>query len=122
MEKSVLYEKALDFGAEVVKMYEKVLLQKGEVTVVKMLLCSATNIGLCVNEAVCLNNKTEFVAKLHIALKHCFESLYWLEIVDRVEYKVENLKKLVEDGTELKTLLMSTINTTKKPIKLIVDV
>ena len=48
------------------------------------------------------------------ALKECSESLYWLELFKRVNYKIENIDKLISDCNEIKALLISSINTAKK--------
>ncbi|MBE7082875.1 MAG: four helix bundle protein [Clostridiales bacterium] len=51
---------------------------------------------------------------MHIALKECSESLYWLELLKRVNYKIKNIDKLISDCNEIKALLISSINTAKK--------
>ena len=75
------------------------------------LLRSATSIGANLNEATFGNSKADFISKMHIALKECSESLYWLELLKRVNYKIENIDKLISDCNEIKALIISSINT-----------
>ena len=114
MKDSVLRNKAINFAADIVNMYEDFLLLKKDNTIAKQLLRSATSIGANLNEATFGNSKADFISKLHIALKECSESLYWLELMSKVNYKIENINNLVKDCNEIKALLISSINTAKK--------
>ena len=95
-------------------MYENFLLLKKDNTIAKQLFRSATSIGANLNEATFGNSKADFISKLHIALKECSESLYWLELMSKVNYKIENIDRLINDCNEIKALLVSSINTAKK--------
>ena len=114
MKDSILRTKAIDFAADIVNFYEDFLLLKKDNTIAKQLLRSATSIGANLNEATFGNSKADFISKMHIALKECSESLYWLELLKRVNYKIENIDKLLSDCNEIKALLISSINTAKK--------
>lgn len=114
MKESILHNKALNFAANIVNFYEDFLLLKKDNTIAKQLLRAATSIGANLNEATFGNSKADFISKLHIALKECSESLYWLELLKRVNYKIENIDVLINDCNEIKALLISSINTAKK--------
>lgn len=83
MKESILRTKAIDFAAEIVNMYENFLLLKKDNTIAKQLLRAATSIGANLNEATFGNSKADFISKLHIALKECSESLYWLSFANK---------------------------------------
>ena len=114
MKESILHNKSIDFAADIVNFYGDFLLLKKDNTIAKQLLRSATSIGANLNEATFGNSKADFISKMHIALKECSESLYWLELLKRVNYKIENIDKLISDCNEIKALLISSINTAKK--------
>lgn len=113
MKQSVLHEKAIQFAADIVNMYENFLLLKKDNTIAKQLLRSATSIGANLNEATFGNSKADFISKLHIALKECSESLYWLELLKCVNYKIENIDTLIDECNQIKALLIKSINTAK---------
>lgn len=117
MKESILHIKSIDFAADVVKFYEDFLLLKKDNTIAKQLLRSATSIGANINEASFGNLKADFIAKLHIALKECGESLYWLELLKKIGYPIRNIDKLIKDCNEIKAILISSLNTTKKNIE-----
>ncbi len=94
-------------------MYESFLLLKKDNTIAKQLLRSATSIGANLNEATFGNSKADFISKLHIALKECSESLYWLELLKKVNYNIENIDNLIGDCNQIKALLIKSINTAK---------
>ncbi len=113
MKESILRTKAIDFAADIVKMYDNFLLLKKDNTIAKQLLRSATSIGANLNEAAFGNSKADFISKLHIALKECNESLYWLELLRKVNYNIENLESLIGECNQIKALLIKSINTAK---------
>ena len=53
---------------------------KGHYSLVNQLERSATSIGANVREANYAHGKADFIAKLQIALKECYETEYWLEL------------------------------------------
>lgn len=113
MKESILRIRSIDFAASIVNMYESFLLLKKDNTIAKQLLRSATSIGANLNEAAFGNSKADFISKLHIALKECSESLYWLELLKRVNYQIENIDSLINECNQIKALLIKSINTAK---------
>ena len=55
--------------------------------------------------------KADFIAKLQIALKECSETEYWIELVLESGYYHD--KTLLDQCTELKRILISSLNTAK---------
>ena len=113
MKESILRTKSLNFAANVVNFYEDFLLLKKDNTIAKQLLRSATSVGANLNEASFGNSKADFINKLHISLKECSESLYWLMLLDKVNFKIEGIDKLIQECSEIKAMLISSINTAK---------
>ena len=75
---------------------------------------SATSIGANIREANYAHSKADFLSKLQIALKECYETEYWLELFARAniveEHKVTNL---MHDCGELRRMLVSSVTTLK---------
>ena len=113
MKESILHEKTLEFAADVVKFYERFLLLKKDNTIAKQLVRAATSIGANINEATYGNSKADFIAKLHIALKECSESLYWLQLINKIGYGLENINSLIKECEAIKAMLIKSINTAK---------
>ncbi|MCR5151512.1 MAG: four helix bundle protein [Clostridiales bacterium] len=78
----------------------------------------STSIGANIREANYAHSKADFVSKLQIALKECFETEYWLEILERAELvPTESLSSLLHDCGSIRRMLVSSVNTAKKNIE-----
>ena len=113
MKDSPLLTKALDFAANIVLFYEDFLLLKKDNTIAKQFLRSATSIGANLNEATYGNSKADFISKLHIALKEASESLYWLTLLNKVYPQIEKIPGLISQASEIKAMLIASLNTAK---------
>lgn len=79
---------------------------------------AGTSVGANYRAACRARSKSEFVSKLSIVLDETDESLYWLEIIAETKMLQEKLLlSLMQEGTELTAILISTINTTKRSLK-----
>ena len=77
---------------------------------------SGTSIGANIREAQYAHSKAEFAAKLQIALKEANETGYWLELLNRTGHlSDQEYKTLGSACTAIRLMLISSINTTKKP-------
>ena len=115
MDKSILVEKSLQFAVRIVKLYKYMETEKKEYSLSKQILRSGTSIGANINEARYGQSKADFVAKMQIALKETAETEYWLTLLGLAEYiSSEMQNSLTKDCLEIKRLLISIINTTKK--------
>ena len=85
---------------------------KCESALIHQFLRSGTSIGANIREAFYAHGKADFIAKLQIALKECSETEYWIELI--VESGYYNDKSLLDNCTEVKRILISSINTAKQ--------
>ena len=77
MAESKLRELSTEFAVKIIKLCETV---KGHCSLVNQLDRSASSIGTNIHEANYAHGKPDFIAKLQIALKECYETEYWLEL------------------------------------------
>ena len=91
MGQNKLAEMSMDFSVKIIKLCDTI---KGHYSLVNQLERSATSIGANIYEANYAHSKLDFVAKLQISLKECFETEYWLEVFVRSELVEEVLQKL----------------------------
>ena len=113
MKENILLEKSLDFATRIIKLRDY-LIKKKETTIAKQIIRSATSIGANANEAIYGVTKPDFINKLHIALKECAETEYWLKLILKAGYIEEKLgESLLEDCLELKKILVASVKTAK---------
>lgn len=115
MNNSPLITKSKDFALAIIKVCNEVKREKKETILTNQLVRSGTSIGANIREAFYGNSKADFIAKLHIALKECSESEYWLELLIESEY-YDN-KEILEKCLEVKKLLIASIKTAKENLK-----
>lgn len=77
MSESKLRDLSTDFAVKAIKLTETI---HGHRSIVNQLERSATSIGANIREANYAHGKADFIAKLQIALKECYETEYWIEI------------------------------------------
>ena len=111
MAESKLRELSTDFAVKIIKLCETI---KGHYSLVNQLERSATSIGANIHEANYAHGKPDFIAKLQIALKECYETEYWLELFVKTAIISEAVyKKLKNDCGKIRKLLIASINTAK---------
>ena len=109
---SPLQEKSKAFALEIIKVCNEIKHSKRESILTNQLIRSGTSIGANVREAFYAHGRADFIAKLQIALKECAESEYWLELL--IESGFYDDSSTLERCTELKRILISSLNTAKK--------
>ena len=112
---SPLLDKSKAFALRIIKVCNEVKREKKESILTNQLVRSGTSIGANIREAFYAHGRSDFIAKLQIALKECSESEYWLELLIESGYYED--KTLLDQCIEIKKLLISSINTSKRNLK-----
>ena len=111
MAENKLADLSMDFAVKILKMTDGI---KGHYSLVNQLERSATSIGANLREAKYAHSKADFVSKLQIALKECYETEYWLELMQKSEIFADDIEKsLLHDCGAIRRMLISSLNTTK---------
>ena len=109
---SPLILKSKQFALDIIKVCNSVKREKKESILTNQLIRSGTSIGANVREAFYGHGRNDFIAKLQIALKECSESEYWLELLIESGYYEDRM--ILAKCTEVKKILIASINTAKK--------
>ncbi len=90
-------------------------LRKIEPVLSNQLLRAGTSIGANIHEAQYAQSGDDFVSKLKIALKECYETEYWLELLFETDCIEKRLyEEMQDDCGSIRRMLISSINTTIK--------
>ena len=115
MAESKLRELSTDFAVQVIKLCESI---KGHYSLVNQLERSATSIGANIRESNYAHSKADFIAKLQIALKECYETEYWLELFVKSEVlSKETVTGLYNQCGTIRRILIASISTAKENAK-----
>ena len=112
MAESILLTKSKTFALNIIRFCNQVKKEHRESVLTNQLLRSGTSIGANIREAFYAHGRADFIARLQIALKECSESEYWLELLLESGYSKDD--EILHQCTEIKKLLISSINTAKK--------
>ncbi len=118
MAESVLRNKSKEFAKQIIFLSREIKSEHKESVLTNQLLRSGTSIGANIHEAQYAQGTADFINKFEIALKECFESEYWLELLFETDYiKEEKYKKLIGDCGAIRKMLISTCTTIKNKNK-----
>ena len=111
MAESKIRDLTIDFSVKIIKLCEKI---KDHRSLVNQLERSATSIGANVYESNYAHSKADFIAKLQIALKECYETTYWLELLIKTQIIDDSeVNKLYDQCGTIRRILIASINTAK---------
>ncbi len=112
MKENKLVDLSMELAVNVIHFCEGI---KGHYSLVNQLERSATSIGANIREANYAHSKADFIAKLQIALKECFETEYWLELFIKSHLTTqEEIKDIYNSCGTVRRLLIASINTAKE--------
>lgn len=100
----------MDFAVKILNLCDGI---KGHYSIVNQLERSATSIGANIREAKYAQSKPDFISKLQISLKECYETEYWLELMQKAEILAE-VSSIIHDCGIIRKMLISSINTAKQ--------
>lgn len=112
MEQKSIKELAVELTVEINELCDNI---KAKAIFTNQLLRSCSSIGANAHEAKYAQSTADFINKLEIALKECYETEYWLEILFKVRSLSEAQYKAVyaKCGT-IRRLLIASVTTAKK--------
>ena len=115
MSESILRERAKEFAKNIVFVMREIKANHREGVLTNQLLRSGTSIGANIHEAQYAQGTADFISKLEISLKECFESEYWLELLFETGYLEEKkYKQLIIDCGIIRKMLISSCKTLKE--------
>lgn len=111
MSNKTIKELAVELTVEITALTDKI---KNRRVFINQILRSCSSIGANSHEARYAQSRADFINKMEIALKECYETEYWLEIlfkvnaIDEQEYKSMSVK-----CGSIRRKLISSITTAK---------
>lgn len=115
MAENKLADLSIEFAVRILKLTNGI---KGHYALVNQLERSATSIGANIREAKYAHSRPDYIAKLQIALKECYETEHWLELMQKAELLSLDISKgILHDCGVIRRMLIASINTAKENTK-----
>ena len=107
-----LADLSMNFAVKILKLTDGM---KGHYSLVNQLERSATSIGANIREAKYAHSRPDFISKLQIALKECYETEYWLELMQKAELLcADESREILHDCGVIRRMLIASVNTAKE--------
>ncbi len=112
MSENSIKELAVELTVEVTELCSAI---KGKSIYTNQLMRSCSSIGANAHEATYAQSRADFINKLEVSLKECYETEYWLEILFRTKsiYEIQ-YKSLLNKCGSIRRKLIASITTAKK--------
>ena len=105
---SILRDKSKEFAKKTVFLCRDMKSSHKESVLINQLLRSATSIGANLHEAQYAQGTKDFISKLEIAQKECYETEYWLELLFETGcITEETYKDIQNDCGAIRRMLIS---------------
>ena len=115
MAENKLADMSTNFAIQILKLTDTIT---GHYSLSNQLERSGTSIGAYIREAKYAHSRPDFIAKLQIALKECYETEYWIEIAQKSDILSADIAKdILHDCGSIRRLLISSVNTAKENAK-----
>jgi four helix bundle protein len=103
------------FALRVIRLVQALEQNQTSRTLGHQLLRSGMSVGANYRAATRARSKPDFINKLKISEEECDESLYWMELLaDSQLVTKQKLEPLMDEGSQILAMLVSSIQTTRK--------
>jgi four helix bundle protein len=114
MEKSDLRKRDRDLTINIFDVCDTVDSKKGRGVLINQIIRSSTSIGANLHEANYGAGRADFINKLQIALKECYETEYWIDIMQATGCITQEQKNtLLQECGVIRRMLVKSITTAK---------
>ncbi len=116
--KEIIKSRTKSFAISVLKAIEIIGTGVGKSNVSNQLIRSSMSVGANYRAACRARSDKEFISKLNIVLEESDESLYWLEIIQEMNWlPPESLSPLISEANELTAIFVSSLKTVKERLR-----
>ncbi|MBQ7907232.1 MAG: four helix bundle protein [Clostridia bacterium] len=114
MKENILIDLSKQFAVEIIYLCKEISEKRNGKILSGQLLRSGTSIGANLHEGNFASSKADFINKFQIALKECYETEYWLDILNETKYITnEEYEPLYALCCKLRKIISASINTAK---------
>ncbi|MBR7164085.1 MAG: four helix bundle protein [Clostridia bacterium] len=115
MKENKLVDLSKQFAVDIVNLCTDIKENRKGNVLLNQLLRSGTSIGANIHEANYAASKADFINKIQLALKECYESDYWLGLFKETKMITEDeYIEMYDKCSKIRKLLIASVTTAKK--------
>ena len=115
MKESILRTKAKEFALHVIAVCDTIDAKHNRGALTNQIVRSSTSVGANIHEAAYGASPADFINKLQIALKECYETEYWIEMLQGSNcIDTATANELLQECRFIRSMLVKSITTAKK--------
>lgn len=112
--KTDIAERTVAFSLRIIRLFRELDKDSVGKIIGNQLLRSATSVGANVHEAKGAQSNADFIAKMSIAHKEAYETVYWLRLITEAKLLApDRLSALSDEATQLVKILSASLITLK---------
>ena len=114
MKENPLVDLSRQFAVDIIKLYDTVRETKKHTVIINQLIRCGTSIGANIHEGNYAASRADFINKFQIALKECYETEYWLNIMSDAQIITkETYENYFAKCSKIRKLLSASLKTAK---------
>lgn len=114
MKEPTLVDLSKQFAISIIKLCQSLSENRQYYVLANQLLRSGTSIGANIHEANYAASRADFISKMQIALKECYETSYWLELLtESAIISKSQYDEFASRCGKLRKKLIASVNTAK---------
>lgn len=116
MDSTELRNRTKKFAVDTIKFTDGIKSTYANVIIIKQVIRSATSVGANYRAALRGKSSSDFINKINIVQEEADESIYWFELLEETNTKlneIENLKKEANELTAIFTAILKTLKSKK---------
>ena len=115
MDTNPLVDLSKAFAVDILLLCSEIKENRRSNSLINQLLRSGTSIGANIHEANYAASRSDFINKLQIAMKECYETEYWLDIFHEAKILTEEEHRhLFAQCSKIRKILTASITTAKQ--------
>lgn len=115
MKDSEIRDRAKELSINIFNTCDNIETKKGRGVLINQIIRSSTSIGANLHEANYAVSRADFINKLHIALKECYETEYWIDMLFSTNcINEKTTQSLLQQCGIIRRMLVKSINTAKE--------
>lgn len=115
MKDSEIRTRAKELAIRIFRMCDEIEFGKGRSVLINQIVRSSTSTAANIHEANYASSRADFINKLKISLKECYETEFWIDMLFSTNCIDETTaNSLYQDYGILRRMLVKSINTAKE--------